>query len=227
MIMSSINLFDLVKKYNKKTVLFPLTYKFRYGKTYALCGSNGAGKSTLLKILAGVHKEDGGKITGLDRTKTGYMPDNLIIQEGVSAFNWLIFLGRLKNIDKKRVREVLEQTGLWAAAKDDVGTFSKGMYQRLVFSQMILSDPDLILMDEPENCLDPFWVYEWKNWIKTYKSRGKTIIFSSHIINDIFELSDEILFFHEGKLALSGAASDWKTKNIDLGDYFINLGRTG
>jgi ABC-type multidrug transport system ATPase subunit len=221
--MSEIVIQGICKKYNKKVALYPFDINFQYGKTVALYGTNGAGKSTLLKILSGVHKQTSGIVKGLSKSKTGYMPDDLVFPESISGFKWLKFLADLKNISKTRVLEVLDQTGLINVYKDDITTYSAGMKQRLLFAQMILSDPDVLLMDEPENCLDPYWVNEWKNRLLEYKKLGKTIIFSSHIVGDINDIADIIVFFHKGRLVFSEEVSLFKQKNKTLNDFFIEL----
>jgi ABC-type multidrug transport system ATPase subunit len=221
--MNEIIIDGIEKKYKKKAALHPLNIKFKYGKTIALYGTNGAGKSTLLKIISGVQKQTSGKISGLSGLKIGYMPDDLVFPESITGFKWMKFLAGLKNIRENRVLDVLKQIGLEKVIHEDISTYSAGMKQRLLFAQMILSDPEVLLMDEPENCLDPYWIKEWKSWLINYKNSGKTIIFSSHIVEDINDIADVIVFFHKGRLIFYEDVSTFKSNGKPLDEYFMEL----
>lgn len=213
------------KRFTKKHALFPLTFTIEPGSCVALCGGNGAGKSTLLYILAGIQSPDSGRVSGLEGYSFGFMPDTIRIPSGVSGRRWLQYLARLKQVPEKQVDEVLQQTGLREAADRDAASYSRGMLQRLLFAQMILGNPDLLIMDEPGNGLDPFWIDEWKKWIKAYKDQGKTILFSSHLLRDVLAVSDRVLLLHEGQLLRDETVDQWLEDPLEPEERFLALTR--
>lgn len=211
------------KTFSKKQALFPFSLTIEPGTCIALCGGNGAGKSTLLRILAGIYKPNGGIITGLGDYSIGFMPDSIQIPAGVSGRDWLTYLARLKGVSLEKVMDVLELTGLTEAADRDAAGYSRGMLQRLLFAQMILGDPDVLLMDEPGNGLDPFWVDEWKKWILKYREQGKTILFASHMLRDVLAVSDRIIVLHEGKMITDELVHDWLKDSLEPEERFLRL----
>lgn len=211
------------KKFARKQALYPFSLTIEPGTCVALCGGNGAGKSTLLRILAGIDHSDGGMITGLKNYSYGYMPDSIQIPPGVSGREWLIYLARLKGVSIQQIDDVLELTGLTEAATRDAASYSRGMLQRLLFAQMILGDPELLLMDEPGNGLDPFWLDEWKRWILEYKDKGKTILFSSHLLRDVVAVSDRIIVIHEGKMISDEPVDFWLNDSLEPEQRFLQM----
>lgn len=223
--MGPISLIKIEKKFAKKHALFPLSLTIEPGTCVALCGGNGAGKSTLLHIVAGIEARDGGRIAGLDSYTFGFMPDSIRIPHGVSGRRWMQYLAHLKGVTDKEVEEVLTLTGLLEAADRDAATYSRGMLQRLLFSQMILGNPNLLLMDEPGNGLDPFWIDEWKKWIRHYRSQGKTILFSSHMLRDVVDVADRILILHEGRLLRDEPVENWMNDSLQPEERFLRITR--
>lgn len=211
------------KKFTKKQALSPFSLTIEPGTCVALCGGNGAGKSTLLRIMAGIHKPDAGTISGLKEYSYGFMPDSIQIPPGVSGRDWLTYLARLKGVSLKQVKDVLELTGLTEAADRDAASYSRGMLQRLLFAQMVLGDPDVLLMDEPGNGLDPFWVDEWKKWILQYRDQGKTILFSSHMLRDVLAVADRIVVLHEGQMITDEPVHVWLKDSLEPEERFLRL----
>lgn len=217
--MSSVVHFDGVSKYfqdgiipSRQYALTDVSFELESGKTYAYLGPNGAGKTTTLKLLLGFLSPDSGNITlygrkpaePVSRVKTGYVSDNPYFYEYLTGREYLSFCGDLYRLPKSFLREripaILEEVGLPHAAGLKLRKFSRGMAQRLNFAQAILHDPDLIILDEPFNGLDPFGRYDLRNIIKKLKTMGKTIFFSSHILEDAEILADEALFINKGKI---------------------------
>lgn len=211
------------KKFTKKQALSPFSLTIEPGTCVALCGGNGAGKSTLLRILAGIHKPDAGTISGRKEYSYGFMPDFIQIPPGVSGRDWLTYLARLKGVSLKQVKDVLELTGLTEAADRDAASYSRGMLQRLLFAQMVLGDPDVLLMDEPGNGLDPFWVDEWKKWILQYRDQGKTILFSSHMLRDVLAVADRVVVLHEGQMITDEPVHVWLKDSLEPEERFLRL----
>lgn len=218
---------NIEKKFSKKQALYPFSLTIEPGTCIALCGGNGAGKSTLLRILAGIHQADGGIISGLDKYSYGFMPDSIQIPSGVSGRDWLTYLARLKGVSKTEVKDVLERTGLIEAAGRDAASYSRGMLQRLLFAQMVLGDPDVLLMDEPGNGLDPFWIDEWKKWILEYREQGKTILFSSHMLRDVIAVADRIVVLHEGKMVTDEPVHLWLKDSLEPEERFLKMIKKG
>ncbi|WP_051331025.1 ABC transporter ATP-binding protein [Aneurinibacillus terranovensis] len=220
-----IHIQQISKTYGNKTALHSLTAEIVPGMCTALCGGNGAGKSTLLYMLAGILKPDSGKISGMEQYTVGYMPDHLSLPTGVSARHWLLYLAKLKQVRKQRVDEVLDVTGLLEVADREPSTYSRGMMQRLLFAQMILGKPDVLLMDEPGNGLDPFWVEEWKDWVQRYREKGATIIFSSHLLHDVLAVADHILLIHRGHLLANETADTWREDSRTPEQRFLEMSK--
>ncbi|WCN38375.1 ABC transporter ATP-binding protein [Aneurinibacillus uraniidurans] len=214
---------QITKKYGPQTALEPLSLSIASGSCVALCGGNGAGKSTLLHMMAGTLHADGGTISGLTSNSTGFMPDAIHVPPGVSARRWLFYLADLKGCDRGEVDSVLTMTGLTHAADKEPAAFSRGMLQRLLFAQMMLGNPDILLMDEPGNGLDPFWVEEWKQQVLTCREQGKTIVFSSHLLHDVLAVADRIILLHEGRLIVDEPAEAWKQDTRTPEQRFLDL----
>lgn len=217
---------QITKKYGKQTALAPISLSIESGSCVALCGGNGAGKSTLLHLMAGTLRADGGTISGLTRSHTGFMPDAIQVPPGINARRWLLYLAELKGCDRHEVDDVLAMTGLVDAADKEPSAFSRGMLQRLLFAQMMLGHPDVLLMDEPGNGLDPFWVEEWKQQVVACREQGKTIIFSSHLLHDVIAVADRIILLHEGRLIADESVEKWKHDTRTPEQRFLDLLRS-
>ena len=188
------------------------------GHVVALCGGNGAGKSTVLRLIGGIYRPSMGTITinelshVIDRKKysmqIGYMPDEYPFNQAFSPQEVLSFCAALRRVPKKRITEVLVMVGLENNRHDPVKTFSKGMRQRLLFAQAILADVALLVMDEPTNGLDPFWMDQFVSLMKKMKEKGKTIIFSTHELNVASRTADQLVFLKGGKQVGGGLMQD-------------------
>lgn len=200
-----------VKKTIKKRILVDNTsFSVEKGKILALCGGNGAGKSTLLRMIVGILRPTEGlvEVNGLqwktDRQliaeQIGYMPDDYQFSSGLTALEHLLFWASLRKVGRERVFEVLHTIGLINVEKQAVASFSKGMRQRLLFGQAILAKPLLLIMDEPTNGLDPFWIYEFKKLVQQTKEQGYTIIFSTHQLAVAEAVADDAILLREGSV---------------------------
>jgi len=126
---------------------------------------------------------------------------------------------------KEKIEEVLHIVGLWEHRNRKVGSFSKGMTQRVNLAQTLLSDADLYILDEPTNGLDPFWVIQFKRIIEDLLSKGKTVILSSHIMRDVVEICDEIVILFEGSVQTSGTLDEIyrETGCSSLEEVFLSM----
>lgn len=188
------------------------------GEIYALLGHNGAGKSTLIKMILGLVKPSAGTIAieGLNydaknkeiKKRVGYLPERMNFYDNLTAWETISFYAKLKGITRKRCEEVLEQVGLREAEHRRVGTFSKGMQQRLGLAQAIIHKPDLLVLDEPTTGLDPIGILELKAMIRNWNREGTTILFSSHNLNDVEELAQRIGIMNRGEMIAQGSLAE-------------------
>lgn len=194
-----------------------VSFQIEQGEVFGLLGPNGSGKSTTLKILLGLIQPDGGRALVYGKTgnhreirqRIGYLPEGPYFYRYLSAVELVQFFAQLSGIPAKqikpRVEEVLQLVGLAGLAKQPVGTFSKGMLQRVGLAQAIVHDPDLVILDEPTAGMDPEGVMAVENMIREIKALGKTIILCSHQLSQVESLCDRIAILHKGNLVCSGA----------------------
>lgn len=209
------------KSFKGKTVIEDLQLYIRQGEAVALCGGNGAGKSTLLRMAAGILRPTRGSISvnGHDwqenrqiyARQIGYMPDDYRFSPGLTAMETMLFWARLRGLGKTRAKEVLSMVGLSDTGSKPVASFSKGMRQRVLFAQALLAEPPLVIMDEPTNGLDPFWMNTFVTLVRQAVSNGQTLLFSTHQLEIAEALADRIVFLRDGNVIL-----DRKRKDIHL-----------
>lgn len=205
-----IDLVALSKIYSETSKVEDIRFSVQAGEIVALCGGNGAGKSTLIKMLTGIIKPTSGHIeydgqvvdpiSKSYRNSFSYMPDDMLFPRQLTAFEVLTFFASLRKVEKDKVNEVLEIVGLSDDRNRMIKQFSKGMQQRLSFAQALLADTPLLILDEPTNGLDPFWVYRFKEIIQEEKNKGKAILFTTHILTLVEEIADKAAFIQDGAL---------------------------
>ncbi|RKQ33194.1 heme ABC exporter ATP-binding protein CcmA [Oceanobacillus halophilus] len=214
-----LELIQVEKTIHRKKLIRPTSFQLKYGHILALSGGNGAGKSTLIRLIAGINKPTKGKIIvdGMELNKNhrlffnqiGYMPDDFQFQKNLTAGETLTFYAKLKKVKKERVEEVLEKVGLIDSMHKTMGTFSKGMKQRMLLAQAMLAKPPLLILDEPTNGLDPYWVHSFSQMMKEARTNGQTVILSTHDLNVAEEIADEVIFLYEGTVVNKGLISDF------------------
>ncbi len=189
------------------------------GQIISLLGPNGAGKTTLIKLLLGLLRPSSGGATILgeragsmrSRCKVGYLPENLIVESHHTADSALIYWGRLNHISRgqSRVRReaLLRQVGLSKWAHVPVRQFSKGMRQRLGLAGALLHDPEILILDEPTDGLDPKGRKEVRDLLFAAKEQGKTIFLNSHLLQEVEQISDQIAILDQGELKFFGPQS--------------------
>jgi len=221
----------------KIQVLQDVSFTIEPGNTYAFLGPNGAGKTTTIKLMLNFLQPSSGKITIFNSTprnskireKIGYVSDHPYFYEYLSAREYLKFCADLYNLPKSEVRSkidtMLELVGLKESSETKLRKFSRGMGQRLSFAQALLHDPELIILDEPLNGLDPFGRKDLKNLILDLKSQGKTLFFSSHILEDSEVLADYVIFIDKGKIIYQDKLTNINIEKPDtkLEDIFVSL----
>lgn len=214
-----LDIHNLSKSVKKKDLLKPLNYKLSKGKILALCGGNGAGKSTLIRLLTGILTPTTGRITlnGKDYKNEkqlylkqfGYMPDDFHFHQSMTTKETIAFYAQLNNISKVRYEEVLHDVGLIEHLNEKVKHFSKGMNQRLLLAQALLAKPSTLILDEPTNGLDPYWIKQFCKLMLQAKMNGQTIIFSTHDLHIAEQIADEVIFLSHGEVISKGTMSNY------------------
>jgi ABC-2 type transport system ATP-binding protein len=194
-----------------------IDFEVRRGEIFGLLGPNGAGKTTTIKAIlrlifptAGTIRLFGALSPGPDAMRRlGYLPESPYVYQYLRAHEFLDLCGRLCGMGPKerRVRadEMIARVGLAHATDRPIGKFSKGMLQRIGLAQALLHDPELLILDEPMSGLDPIGRKEVRDLIVEERARGKTILFTSHILSDVERLCDRVAVLHRGKVTAYGA----------------------
>ncbi|WP_328318520.1 ABC transporter ATP-binding protein [Streptomyces sp. NBC_00388] len=199
----------LTKRYGDRTAVQDLTFTVQPGKVTGFLGPNGAGKSTTMRLLLGLDRPDSGSATigGVPYGRLihplrtiGALLEAKAMHKGRSAYHHLLFLARTQGLPASRVDEVLERVGLREVARSRSGGFSLGMGQRLGIAAALLGDPQILLLDEPVNGLDPEGVLWIRNLMKSLAAEGRTVLVSSHLMNEMAVTADHLIVIGRGKL---------------------------
>ncbi len=222
--MYSVEVKNVSKSLRKNSILENVNFNLEKGKIYGLVGANGSGKSTLLKIILGLYKSKGKVyINGYDVkknfkeaiSKVSGVVDYVSLYEFLNAKENLRYFAYLYEVPVKRVDEVLDIVKLDGNDRKLVRYYSLGMKQKLGIAISLLKDPDILILDEPTNGLDPKSISELRSTLKSFKD--KTIIISSHLISEIEKLSSDILFIN--KKTVSRITNDKVKREFKLGNY--------
>lgn len=213
---------NLGKAYNRTPVLKDVSFALASGEAFGLIGLNGAGKSTLIKIALDLVRADGGetRLFGVPsrdwraRAQLAYLPEKFQPSRQLRGYEYvslaLSYFGQ--KLERERAKECAKTLDLDPAVLDHkVGSYSKGMGQKLGLMGALLASPRLLLLDEPMSGLDPRARIHLKAALKAAKGEGRTVFFSSHILSDIDELCDRIGVLHEGELRYLGTPADLRS----------------
>ncbi|MED3953183.1 ATP-binding cassette domain-containing protein [Priestia aryabhattai] len=226
------------KKVRRRHLVKEVSFQIREGEICGLLGPNGAGKTTLIRLLTGLIKPTGGEVFITNKPivsqrkealkSVGAIVESPIFFPYMTGKENLTNLARLHSFHTKqerqqRVKEVLDIVGLTGRENDKVRTYSLGMKQRLGIAQALLGDPDLLILDEPANGLDPMGVRELRELLFTLKrDYNKTILISSHLLDELQRVCDQIVVMREGELMWDGAL-DQLASGKNLEDAFVEL----
>lgn len=221
---------EYTAKFSKQKVnaLNDFTFKVEQGEIFGLLGPNGAGKTTLIKMLLAITFPTRGdaKLFGTDvknykaKTKVGYLPENHKFPSYLTGEQVLRYYGQLSGMRDdanmtKRIDEMLGMMNLTQWRKTRIKKYSKGMMQKLGLAQSMLSDPDLIFLDEPTDGVDPIGRKEIRDILNEIKSRGKTIFLNSHLLSEVEMICDRVAILNKGDLIKEGNVDDLtKAENI-------------
>lgn len=209
---------NLVKKYGTKPALENVSFAVKEGSCFGLLGPNGAGKSTTMKIITGIIDADSGNVNVLGsdirkaadaiRRQVGYVPQEITLYDKISAYNNLVFFGEMYGVKgkqlKERIAEVLQQVGLSERAKDPIHTYSGGMKRRINIAAALLHQPKVVILDEPTVGIDPQSRNHIFDIIRQLRNSGVTIIYSTHYMEEVEALCDDIAIIDNGKVIVQG-----------------------
>jgi len=196
------------------------TFKVKRGEIFGLLGPNGAGKTTTIKAILRLIFPTEGEIRIFGRSagdreaakRIGYMPENPYVYQYLKPLEFLDLCGRLvgmlKTDRRNRSEEMIDKVGLREAVDRPIGKFSKGMMQRIGLAQALLHDPELLILDEPMSGLDPIGRKEVRDLLVEQRERGKTLLFTSHILSDVELLCDRVVIMQQGEITSEGQVHD-------------------
>jgi ABC-2 type transport system ATP-binding protein len=236
----SIVAFDkVVFWYDRAEVLHGISFALNRGEVVGLLGPNGAGKTTTIKIIAGILAPTAGavSVTGLPlperaidvKQRIGYVPEAAVLFESLTGQEFLELSGRLHDVEEgtlqSRIGCILETFDLSSDRVSRLDTYSKGMRQKILIAAALLHDPDLILLDEPLSGLDVNASIMIKDLIAALASAGKTILYSSHVLDVVEKVCNRVLIIHKGNLIADSTLEDLKasTRQSTLEEVFRKL----
>ena len=223
-----LELSNLHKSIGRKKALDGVEFSVREGEIFGLLGHNGAGKSTALGITLGMIAADRGtvRIGGIDvaRERAWALSKVGAIFESPSFYDYLsgwqnlrILMSYSGEVDEDRARVVVEEVGLTERIHSKVGAYSHGMRQRLALAQALLPEPQLLLLDEPTDGLDPEGIKWFRDFIlKLRAERGITVLFNSHLLNEVEQMCDRVAIIRGGELVYVGGVSDLADEHLRL-----------
>ncbi|MGN7476292.1 ABC transporter ATP-binding protein [Solibacillus silvestris] len=210
---------QLEKKYKKKLVLQNISFSINAGEIIGLVGPNGAGKSTLMRSILGLEQLEGGsvQINNIPHSDPeffkyiSFLPSDNYLYMQLTGYDHLSFVAGIYHLSPKEIDEVIDLIGIRSYVNQPVKSYSFGMRQHLLIALSIMTNPLIILMDEPFNGLDPTSIIELKQLIRTLHGKRMSIVISTHNLDILEDLTDTIWFIKEGKLFTNNVAS-----NMDL-----------
>lgn len=219
---------NLTKKYGSLEVLKGISFEIKKGMIYGFLGQNGAGKTTTMNILTGLIGHNGGEIylngkpLKEDKRKllqtVGYLPQHPVFYGYMTALEYLNFIGTVNKMPAKKIKErsqeVLNIVKLSEAANRKVGGYSGGMKQRFGMAVAMFNNPEILILDEPTSALDPEGRMEVLELIEQLKAKGTTVFLSTHILNDVERVCDEVSILHEGRIIISENLEELRNKYI-------------
>lgn len=208
----------VTKRYGAIEAVRDISFTLGAGQTIALVGHNGAGKTTLIKLMLGLIRPTEGSIGVLGedpaagsveaRRRLGYLPESVTFNTALTGREVLAFYARLKSESVDGIRALLDRVGLAKAAERRIGTYSKGMRQRLGLAQALIGRPRLLLLDEPTTGLDPGLRMEFYEIVGELRERGATVVLSSHVLTELEERTERVIIVNRGRLVADGTLDE-------------------
>lgn len=206
---------NLCKRYGNKIAVNSVSFRVEQGQVFGLLGPNGSGKTTLLGCITGILLANQGSFSWFEgdeftkaRLRIGALIETPNFYPYLSAYKNLEIVARIKGCERSRIDRVLEEVQLLDRKNDEFKTFSLGMKQRLAIASALLNDPEVLVLDEPTNGLDPQGINEIRSIILQQKAKGKTIILASHLLNEVEKVCSDVVIIKKGEVLKSGKVED-------------------
>lgn len=214
---------NVVKTFNNKTAVDDVSFSVESGKIFGLLGPNGAGKTTMIRMITNIYLQDSGEIelfgepvSSKLQNRIGYLPEERGLYKKLKVIEQLIYFGMLKSMSRK---DAIQSANRWLGEMEaldwtnkKIQELSKGMQQKVQFIATILHSPDFLILDEPFSGFDPINVEALKKIILDLKEQGKTIVLSTHVMQQVEELCDDICLMNNGKIILGGNVREIKSQ---------------
>lgn len=224
--MNILSLRNVVKRYDKHTAVNNVSLDIPKGKIFGMLGPNGAGKTSLIRMITSITRADQGEIfidgeplNDMHPTQIGYLPEERGLYKKMKVGEQLLYLARLKGLNKKEAKSKLDAwlqkfdiTSWW---DKKVGELSKGMQQKVQFIACVVHEPKLMILDEPFSGLDPINTNLIKDEIHEMNQKGASIIFSTHRMEQVEQICEEIALINKGEIILEGNVAEIKSQNKD------------
>lgn len=212
-----------------------VSFSLQQGETLGLIGPNGAGKSTSIRLIMGYIRADQGSVQVLNdkrispntRKRIGYLPETSSFPANLTCMELLYFAGRCCDMNKHTITEraetLLKQLDIWDFHNRPISQYSKGMRQRASFAAALIHDPELLILDEPMSGLDPIGRAEIIDLIHALQSQKKTILFCSHLLDDVERITNKVAILHQGNMLYNGIINELITPQENLQDAFVRI----
>jgi len=221
--MPAVEVSHIVKSFADKVAVDDLSFSVVQGEIFGLIGPNGAGKTTTIRMVMGIINPDSGDVTILgeklseaSKNRLGYLPEERGLYRKLTVIDSIIYLASLKGVDRRSAEEkannLLNQTGMLSHKTKRIEELSRGMGQIIQFIVTIIHDPEVVVLDEPFAGLDPVNTELLKRMFIDLRGKGKTVILSTHQMNQVEELCDRILMIDNGRSVLQGNLTEIKSK---------------
>jgi ABC-2 type transport system ATP-binding protein len=236
---SAVRVSDVTKRFDQHVAVDRLSFEVPRGVIYGVLGPNGAGKSTTLRMINDIIAPDGGEIRILDTLapgrdaapKIGYLPEERGLYPKMRVVDMIAFMGELRGLTgrdaRARAGAWLERLGLGAWAKNKVQDLSKGMQQKVQFAACAIHEPELLILDEPWSGLDPINAEVLRDVVEEQKRAGRTILFSTHQMEQAEKICDELCIIARGKKVLEGGLKEIKRAAQKDGLVALGFGAAG
>ncbi len=204
---------NLTKKFGYLTAVKDLSFSIEKGSVYGLLGPNGSGKSTTLGIVLNVVNSTNGSFSWFDGNttthealkKVGAIIERPNFYPYMTAIQNLKLVCKIKEVPEEKIKDKLELVGLWERKDSKFRTYSLGMKQRLAIASALLNDPEILILDEPTNGLDPQGIHQIREIIKNIASKGTTILLASHLLDEVEKVCSHVVILRKGKKLYSGS----------------------
>ena len=231
---------SLTKEYGQAVAVDHISFSVGRGEIFGLLGPNGAGKTTTILMLLGLTDISSGEVSVLGfnpareplsvKRRVGYMPDTVGFYDQLTASDNLRYTARLIgfrfNEREKRIAEAIERVGLADSANNRVGTFSRGMRQRLGLAEILMKGAQVAILDEPTSGLDPQATHELLSIIRGFKGEGVSVLLSSHLLERVQSVCDRVALFNVGRIALMGSVPELGRQVLG-GGYVVDIEADG